>query len=61
MDDRECSFRRHIEHVDKQRLTYGTAAFFNFEFFYQPVDGKFFTKLCPAPVTPKFLVKEEHT
>lgn len=59
MDDRECSFRRHIEHVDNQASTYGTAAFFNFEFFYQPVNGKFFTKLCPAPVTPKFLIKEE--
>jgi uncharacterized protein YbcC (UPF0753/DUF2309 family) len=58
MDDRECSFRRHIEHLDKQAVTYGTAAFFNFEFFYQPVNGKFFTKLCPAPVTPKYLVKE---
>ena len=34
--------------------------FFNFEFFYQPVNGKFYTKLCPAPVTPKFLIKEEH-
>lgn len=60
MDDRECSFRRHIEHIDKNVSTYGTAAFFNFEFFYQPVNGKFYTKLCPAPVTPKFLIKEEH-
>ena len=60
MDDRECSFRRHIEYLDKNAVTFGTAAFFNFEFFYQPVDGKFFTKLCPAPMTPTFLVKEEH-
>jgi uncharacterized protein len=58
MDDRECSFRRHIEHLDHNAMTFGTAAFFNFEFFYQPVDGKFFTKLCPAPITPKYLVKE---
>lgn len=60
MDDRECSFRRHIEHLDKNAITFGTAAFFNFEFYYQPVDGKFFTKLCPAPMTPTFLIKEEH-
>lgn len=59
MDDREGSFRRHIEHLDKNAVTFGTAAFFNFEFFYQPVDGKFFTKLCPAPMTPAFLVKEQ--
>ncbi len=60
MDDRECSFRRHIEHFDKEAETFGTPAFFNFEFYFQPVNGKFYTKLCPAPVTPKFLIKEEH-
>lgn len=60
MDDRECSFRRHIEHQDPNAATFGTPAFFNFEFFYQPVNGKFFTKLCPAPVTPKFLIKEKN-
>lgn len=59
MDDRICSFRRHIEHLDKNAGTFGTAAFFNFEFYYQPIEGKFFTKLCPAPMTPTFLVKEK--
>jgi uncharacterized protein YbcC (UPF0753/DUF2309 family) len=58
MDDRECSFRRHIEHLDTKAETFGTAAFFNFEFYFQPVNGKFYTKLCPAPVTPKYLIKE---
>lgn len=58
MDDRECSFRRHIEFLEPQAETFGTAAFFNFEFYYQPINGKFFTKLCPAPVTPKYLIKE---
>lgn len=58
MDDRECSLRRHVEFFEPKAQTFGTAAFFNFEFFYQPVNGKFFTKLCPAPVTPKYLIKE---
>ena len=58
MDDRECSFRRHIESFEPAAKTFGTAAFFNFEFFYKPVLAKFYTKLCPAPMTPKFLVKE---
>lgn len=58
MDDRECSLRRYVEEEDNKAQTFGTAAFFNFEFFYQPVDGKFYTKLCPAPVTPKYLIKE---
>lgn len=60
MDDRECSFRRHVEYFDENAVTFGTPAFFNFEFYFQPVNGKFYTKLCPAPVTPKYLIKEEH-
>lgn len=60
MDDRECSFRRHVEYFDANAITFGTPAFFNFEFYFQPVNGKFYTKLCPAPVTPKYLIKEEH-
>lgn len=58
IDDRECSIRRHVEKQDSQAETFGTPGHFNVEFFYQPIDGKFYTKLCPAPVTPKFLIKE---
>lgn len=58
IDDRECSFRRHLESFDPNCETYGTPGFFNVEFFYQPVGGKFLTKLCPAPVTPNYLIKE---
>jgi uncharacterized protein YbcC (UPF0753/DUF2309 family) len=58
IDDRICSIRRHLEHVIPTAKTYGTAGFFNVEFFYKPLNGKFYTKLCPAPVTPKFLIKE---
>ena len=28
------------------------------EFFFQPENGKFYDKLCPAPVTPNYLIKE---
>ncbi|HRI80358.1 MAG TPA: Na-translocating system protein MpsB, partial [Cyclobacteriaceae bacterium] len=57
IDDRECSFRRYLEKIDPACGTYGTPGFFNVEFFYQPEDGKFFTKVCPWPVTPKHLIK----
>jgi hypothetical protein len=30
------------------------------EFYFQPEDSQFFTKVCPAPVTHKFLIKEEN-
>jgi uncharacterized protein YbcC (UPF0753/DUF2309 family) len=58
IDDRECSFRRYVEHLDPLCETFGTPGFFNVEFYYQPENGKFYTKLCPWPVTPKHLIKE---
>ncbi|MFN4121919.1 MAG: YbcC family protein [Flavobacteriales bacterium] len=58
IDDRECSFRRHIEKVIPGSETFGTAGFFNVEFYFQPEHGKFYTKSCPAPVKPKYLIKE---
>lgn len=58
IDDRECSFRRYIEEEDKNAETFSTAGFFNVEFYYQPEHGKYFTKSCPAPLTPEFLIKE---
>jgi hypothetical protein len=58
IDERECSIRRHIENVDKNCETLGTPGFFGVEFYFQPENGKFYDKLCPAPVTPKYLIKE---
>lgn len=58
IDERECSLRRHIEKVDKNCETYATPGFFSVEFFFQPENGKFYDKLCPAPLTPKYLIKE---
>ena len=58
IDDRECSFRRYLEKIDPACETFGTPGFFSVEFFFQPEDGKFYTKLCPAPITPKYLIKE---
>ncbi|MFN7014232.1 MAG: putative inorganic carbon transporter subunit DabA, partial [Bacteroidia bacterium] len=58
IDDRECSFRRYLEELIPGCETFGTAGFFNVEFYFQPEHGKFYTKVCPAPVTPKVLIKE---
>ncbi len=59
IDDRECSFRRYLELEDPNCETFGTPGFFGVEFFFKPIEGKFYTKVCPAPVTPKFLIKED--
>ncbi len=58
IDDRSCSIRRYVEQVDQQCETFGTPGFFSVEFYFQPTEGRFYTKLCPAPVTPKYLIKE---
>lgn len=58
IDEREDSIRRHIESVDKRCETFGAPGFFGVEFYFQQQGSKFYDKLCPAPVTPKFLIKE---
>jgi len=58
IDEREDSIRRHLEAVDKKSETFGAPGFFGVEFYFQQEGGKFYDKLCPAPVTPKYLIKE---
>ena len=58
IDERECSLRTHVENVDKNSETYGCPGFFGVEFYFQAEHAKFYDKLCPAPVTPKYLIKE---
>jgi uncharacterized protein len=61
IDDRECSIRRYVEQFDPNCETFGTPGFFGVEFYFKPEHGKFYTKLCPPPVTPKYLIKETLT
>jgi uncharacterized protein YbcC (UPF0753/DUF2309 family) len=58
IDEREDSIRRHIEAVDKTAETFGAPGFFGVEFYFKQEGSKFYDKLCPAPVTPKYLIKE---
>jgi hypothetical protein len=58
IDEREDSIRRHIEAVDKRCETFGAPGFFGVEFYFQQEGSKFYDKLCPAPVFPKYLIKE---
>lgn len=59
IDDREGSIRRYVEQLDPQCETFGMPGFFGVEFYFQPQGGKFHEKVCPAPVTPKYLIREE--
>ncbi|MEY2693491.1 MAG: hypothetical protein RIT03_1883 [Bacteroidota bacterium] len=58
IDERECSLRRHLEYLDPKAQTFGTPGYFHVEFYYQAYGAKFYDKLCPAPVTPNYLIKE---
>jgi uncharacterized protein YbcC (UPF0753/DUF2309 family) len=61
IDDRECSVRRYLEQEAPNCETFGTPGFFGVEFFFKPEHGKFYSKLCPAPITPSYLIKELDT
>ena len=58
IDEREYSLRTYIEGLDAQAETLGAPGFFGVEFYFHPAHAKFYDKLCPAPVMPKYLVKE---
>ncbi len=58
IDEREYSFRTYVESLDPHAETLGAPGFFGVEFYFHPANAKFYDKLCPAPVTPKYLIKE---
>lgn len=58
IDEREDSLRRHIEYADRACETLGAPGFFGVEFYFHAAHAKFYDKLCPAPVTPRYLIQE---
>jgi uncharacterized protein YbcC (UPF0753/DUF2309 family) len=58
IDDREYSLRTYVESLDSRTETFGAPGYFGVEFYFHPAGAKFYDKLCPAPVTPKYLIKE---
>jgi len=58
IDDRSYSLRRNLEDINPEIETFGTPGFFGIEFYFKPFGSKYFTKSCPAPVQPAFLIKE---
>ncbi|MVM37713.1 DUF2309 family protein [Spirosoma sp. HMF3257] len=61
IDDRECSLRRYLEEFDPACETFGTPGFFGVDCFYQPEEGKYYTKICPVPISPRHLIKESES
>lgn len=58
MDDRECALRRHLENLNEGIETFGTAGHFGIEGVYQHSENAFAKKQCPAPVPPKYLIRD---
>ena len=58
IDDREISLRSYLERTDEHCETFGTPGHFGIDTYYQPQNGKFHTKICPLPITPKHLICE---
>lgn len=58
LDEREESFRRHLEEVEPACETLSTAGFFNIAMYHQGVTDAHPRPLCPAAVRPDHYVAE---
>lgn len=58
LDEREESIRRHLEEIDPQIQTHGTAGFYGIAVNYTGIDDGSGAALCPIVVTPRHAVRE---
>lgn len=59
IDDREESFRRHLEEIEPACETFGAAGFFATVMYYRGAADAHFIPLCPIVVKPQHYVREE--
>ncbi len=59
IDDREESFRRHLEEIDPDVETFGAAGFFAVVMHYRGAADAYFKPLCPVILTPDHYVTED--
>ncbi|QDU18338.1 DUF2309 domain-containing protein [Urbifossiella limnaea] len=59
LDEREESFRRHVEEVAPDAQTFGAAGFFALAMYYRGATEAHFVPLCPIVLTPAHWVEEQ--
>jgi uncharacterized protein YbcC (UPF0753/DUF2309 family) len=59
LDEREESFRRHIEEISPGVETFGAAGFFNVAMYYRGAGDAHFVPLCPVAIRPWHWVAEQ--
>lgn len=59
LDEREESFRRHLEEIAPDLETFSTAGFFGIATYYRGVDDARFVPLCPIVVKPGHWITEQ--
>ena len=58
LDEREESFRRHLEEVEPSCETFSTAGFFNIAMYHQAASDAHPRPLCPVAIRPRHYVAE---
>src|SRR5690606_25721049 len=59
IDDREESFRRHLEEIDPNCETFSAPGFYAVAMYYKGISDAHYRPLCPAIVKPAHYVAEE--